>query len=96
MPRTGTTTQRGYGYDHKKLRKQIAPQVEAGRTNCWRCQEPIHKGQAWDLGHADDDRSKYMGPEHANAADCKYGGNRATSGRRTLMTGPPVDTTRQW
>ena len=96
MPSAGATTARGYGYQHKKLRAQIAPEVEAGRTNCWRCREPIRKGQAWDLGHDDDDRTKYRGPEHAHAADCTAGGNRATAGRQAQFNGPPVDTSRPW
>jgi hypothetical protein len=88
---------RGYGYEHKKLRAQIKPIVEAGRATCWRCQQPIRKGQLWDLGHDDDDRTKYRGPEHANAADCPAGGNRSTSGRRAdTMTYPPIDTSQLW
>lgn len=81
---------RGYGYDHKKLRKQIAPDVDAGRANCWRCGLPIAKGQPWDLGHDDEDRSKYRGPEHVAC-------NRATAGRQqTSAFGPAVDISRNW
>jgi hypothetical protein len=96
MPSHGTNSQRGYGYQHKKLRKQIAPQVDAGNADCWRCRGRIHPGQEWDLGHDDDDRTKYRGPEHARAADCEAGGNRATAGRRDIAIGPPIDTAKPW
>lgn len=89
MPSKGTTSQRGYDHKHKKLRKQVEPQVLAGKAFCWRCGEKIQPTDAWDLGHDDEDRTKYRGPEH-------QGCNRATANRRTQMTGPPVDTSRQW
>jgi hypothetical protein len=97
MPSKGTTGQRGYDYQHQKLRKQVAPLVAAGKATCWRCSERIDPGQDWDLGHDDDDRTKYRGPEHAKAADCVMGGNRATAGRQAqVFTGPPGDTSRAW
>lgn len=67
--------QRGYGQAHRELRAQLAPIVEAGRVRCARCGEPIAPGAAWDLGHVDDDRSRYAGPEHRAC-------NRATAARR--------------
>lgn len=60
----GTTSQRGYGPDHRALREQYRPLVEAGDVRCWRCGELIAPGDAWDLGHDDRDRSVYRGPEH--------------------------------
>jgi hypothetical protein len=69
------TTARGYGAEHQKLRRRLAPQVEAGLVNCWRCGDPIRPGEAWDLGHDDHDRRRYRGPEHV-------GCNRATASRR--------------
>lgn len=97
MPSQGSTTRRGYDYQHKKLRAQLKPQVEAGQANCWRCGHRIELGQQWDLGHDDNDRTKYRGPEHALADDCTAGGNRATAGRRAPQNyGPPVDTSRLW
>lgn len=89
MPSKGTSKQRGYDYQHVKLRKQIKAHVDAGLATCWRCQQPIQRGQEWDLGHDDDDRTKYRGPEHQAC-------NRATTGRRLAMTGPPIDTSRNW
>lgn len=90
MPSKGSTNQRGYGSAHQRLRAKWAPQVKAGQVNCWRCQQPIHPGQQWDLGHDDHDRGHYRGPEHARAKDCTAGGNRATAGRRQpRRKGPP-------
>lgn len=92
-----TQAQRGYDYNHKKLRRQLEPDVNAGRAKCWRCvangitdgTEQIKPGQPWDLGHDDNDRTKYRGPEHQHC-------NRATATRRTTPTGPPIDTSRHW
>jgi hypothetical protein len=60
-----STTERGYGSVHQKLRGRWAPKVAAGGVACWRCGKLIAPGAAWDLGHADD-RSVYRGPEHAS------------------------------
>lgn len=89
MSGKGTQRERGYGYEHKKLRKQIAPQVDAGGAKCWRCGLPISKGEPWDLGHDDDDRSRYRGPEHQRC-------NRATASRQATVHGSAVDTSRRW
>lgn len=76
-----TTTQRGYGAEHQRLRRDLTPTVEAGQAKCWRCGQPIKPGSAWDVGHDDHDRSIIRGPEHAGR-ECPAGGNRATAGRR--------------
>lgn len=70
-----TTSERGYGTAHQKLRKRLARTVNAGKARCARCGEPIIPGTPWDLGHIDHDRSRYAGPEHVRC-------NRATAGRR--------------
>jgi hypothetical protein len=69
-----SSAEQGYGYAHKQLRKRVAAVVEAGRAACARCGEPIRSDEPWDLGHDDNDRSLYSGPEHRCC-------NRATSGR---------------
>lgn len=66
---------RGYGYEHKQLRKRIARLVAAGLAVCWRCGLPIGASEPWDLGHDDEDRSIYRGPEHRAC-------NRSTAGRK--------------
>jgi hypothetical protein len=80
----GTTTQRGYGVEHQKLRARVkAELVDAGLAVCWRCGCRIHPDEPFDLGHRDGSRTEYAGPEHRKC-------NRATSGRR--KTQPP----RRW
>lgn len=78
----GSTKARGYGVEHQRLRRMWARVVAMGCVDCARCGLPIGTEQAWDLGHVDDDRSRYSGPEHRHSADCPEGGNRATAGRR--------------
>lgn len=71
----GTRQQRGYDADHVGLRAALAPQVASGTVICWRCAQRIRIGEAWDLGHDDNDRTIYRGPEHAGPC------NRAAAGR---------------
>ena len=72
--RPGDAERQGYGREHRQLRKQVKPQVEAGWVTCWRCGKLIQPGEPWDLGHDDVDRSIYRGAEHAKC-------NRGTAGR---------------
>ncbi|MFV8319925.1 hypothetical protein [Mycobacterium sp. 23] len=65
-----TTTQRGYGWRHQKARQKLKPIVEAGQVVCWRCNEPIQPWEHWDLGHDDEHRDHYRGPEHS---ECNRG-----------------------
>ena len=101
MPKPGKTAARGYGGRHQRLRAMVAPLVAAGKAICWRCGERIEPGAPWDLGHSDEDRNIYNGPEH-RGRECKAGGNRATAGRRNgarpnrKPTYPNVDMSREW
>lgn len=82
---TASTGTRGYGYRHRQLRKSIKPHVDAGEAVCWRCHHPIQPGQPWDLGHDDNDRSIWRGPEHVacNRGSAATRGNRARGTPRT-------------
>ena len=71
----GSRQARGYGTKHVRTRAQWAPIVATGLVKCWRCGDLIGGSEPWDLGHDDQDRSRYRGPEHV-------GCNRRTSGRR--------------
>jgi hypothetical protein len=77
-----TSNARGYGRRHQVERERAKADVESGYAVCARCRLPLLPTQAWDLGHDDLDRSRYVGPEHRHAADCPRGGNRATSRHR--------------
>lgn len=71
----GTTTQRGYGREHQRLRLAYARRLAQGEAiPCARCGQPIRQGDAWDLGHTDD-RTSWTGPEHDRQC------NRAAAGR---------------
>jgi hypothetical protein len=69
------TVERGYGANHKRLRRLWAPRVAAAYVACARVGRLIMPGEAWDLGHVDGDRSQYAGPEHRRC-------NRSTASRR--------------
>jgi hypothetical protein len=69
------TVARGYGANHKRLRRLWESRVAFGDVACARRGRLIVPGSPWDLGHADFDRSVYTGPEHRKC-------NRATAGRR--------------
>lgn len=72
--RRGSRQARGYDAEHDRLRAEWEPRVAAGRVRCARCGKLIASGSPWDLGHRDDDRSRYNGPEHQRC-------NRSAGGR---------------
>jgi len=76
MPRPGTSTTRGYGRPHRRLRAALLP-TAYGRA-CPRCGAPMTVGQALDLDHTDD-RTGYLGFSHraCNRAAGAALGNRA-------------------
>jgi hypothetical protein len=94
---TRSRTERGYGLEHQQLRQRWAPIVAAGTVRCPRCGRDIHAGQAWDLGHDDQDRSLYTGPEHAlcNRRAGARAGNRVASRNRRRRREALV-TSRAW
>jgi hypothetical protein len=59
----GTSAQRGYGAAHQRLRADYQRRMDDGeRFTCWRCGCAIDPTD-WTLGHCDDDRAMYHGPE---------------------------------
>ena len=74
---TRGTTQRGYGFTHRYLRKRLERAIATGRVRCARCGNPIRPDEPWDLGHNDNDRSRYNGPEHQTC-------NRSTAAKRLM------------
>jgi predicted kinase len=84
-----STTERGYGYHHRQVRAAVKPHVDAGEATCWRCGNRILPGTPWDLGHDDEDRTRYRGPEHR---DC----NRSSAAvRGNAMRTVPTNS-RNW
>lgn len=90
MTRKASTTARGYGWQHQQLRNKYRHLVASGRAICWRCGNPIPPGAPWDLGHDDNDRTRYRGPEHQS---CNRG---APNRRRRKPDTPATDQTRTW
>jgi hypothetical protein len=56
------TVARGYGANHKRLRRMWERRVAAGGVACARCHRLIPPGEPWELWHIDGDRSRYAGP----------------------------------
>lgn len=83
MPAHGTSSQRGYGTEHQRLRRTWVDRVARGDVDCWRCHQPILPGTDWQLGHDDDDRTKYRGPEHAK---CNLSAGAIHGNRRRSLT----------
>src|SRR5678815_392683 len=93
LPGRPTPAQRGYGKRHRELREHWAPYVAAGRVECSAptCTVELDTGSRriartadWDLGHDENDRRKYAGPQHS---EC----NRGQSRRSPIQIAPPVD-----
>lgn len=89
MPR-GSTTARGYGYQHEKLRRALLG--EAYGQLCHFCNEPMLPGQKLHLDHTPD-RAAYRGFAHAecNQRDGGRRGGQRTRGKTRTWT-----TTRNW
>jgi hypothetical protein len=79
--RAMTTTQRGYGWQHRQRRAALLP--AAYGTPCPICHQPMLPGQALDLHHSvpliDDPTSR--GDQIVHASPCNRGGVEASLGR---------------
>lgn len=87
MPTSGSTTARGYGYEHQQRRLRALAalrQREAmgAETPCARCGRPVYSGQPLDLDHTDD-RSGYRGLAHRR---CNRGAGAAKGNARRRLT----------
>ena len=69
----GTSTARGYGSAHQRLRARLNVDVQKGATLCARCNRPIQPDTPWALDHDDLDRAKYLGPSHVFCNDSAGG-----------------------
>ena len=71
----GSRQDRGYDRAHEQLRAQHQERMDEGQVyDCWRCGKPVDRAN-WHLGHDDEDRKRYRGPE---CVPC----NTATASRR--------------
>lgn len=88
-PDLAPTAARGYGAEHQRLRAEWKTKVEAGGVNCAHCREKIQPGTPWDLGHDDNDRTTYTGPEH-RSCNRKHKAQRAAerANHTTRTTNP--------
>lgn len=64
---------------HRRLRAEWAQRIKRGGVACARCGGLISPGDDWHLGHDDQDRGAYRGPEHAR---CNVGAANRLRGRR--------------
>jgi hypothetical protein len=80
---SASTSKRGYGWKHQKLRNRWAREVARGEVDCARCGEPIWPEEPWDLGHVDGDKTRYSGPEHraCNRATATHNAKRRRESR---------------
>lgn len=84
MASSGSTSDRGYGWQHQQLRAWWKPKVNAGHVRCARCKrlikpDPSQFGDGWQLDHdpTDQTRRKYLGPSHTR---CNQGGAHPDEG----------------
>lgn len=85
-----------YSHQHRLYRKTLEPQVAAGGVECWRCGELIEPGEPWDLGHSDEDKSLWLGPEHRRCNRSSQARGRPTAYRRSREDPDLKGTSRTW
>lgn len=85
-PHVATSTERGYGKEHREERERWKPIVESGQVNCCLCGYWIEPGSKWHLDHTPD-RTAYRGVAHfgCNTKDgASRGARRANAARPVL------------
>lgn len=82
---SGSTTGRGYGWEHQQMRARLLP--EAIGTPCSRCGETMHEWQDLELDH-NDDREGYRGFSH-QYCNRKAGGEKGARGRGWVWKAKP-------
>lgn len=87
---TTSSTARGYGAAHRKLRAALLPQAYG--TPCSRCGRPMLKGQALHLDH-NDARTGYAGFSHARC-NVRAGARKARATQ--LHHGVPASDAHRW
>ena len=76
-----TPEARGYDAQHRASRRAWQARLDTGEhVTCWRCGAAIERGDEWDLGHDDHDRSITRGPEHRDRC------NRSAAGKSAHAT----------
>jgi hypothetical protein len=90
---TSTLTGRGSTRRWRELRAHWTPLVAAGHVTCWRCGQPIHPGQPWDLGHRTDralgGTDHDTAPEHRHRTGTCPGNRAAGATTRRPSTAAP-------
>jgi hypothetical protein len=81
---TGSTSQRGYGWQHQKARKAALAAFWPGQP-CARCQKPMLSSVDVELDHDDRDRTKYIGLSHKTC-------NREHGGYKSAGPAPRYET----
>src|SRR4051812_42234608 len=78
-----STSERGYGREHQKVRAQWRMVVESGDADCCLCGLPIDPREQWHLDHTPD-RDGYRGAAHAlcNMIDGARRGAASTNAKR--------------
>jgi hypothetical protein len=84
--------------EHKARRAAGQRQVDAGVAYCWRCGAWLPPGQVWHLGHDDEDRTVYRGPEcpPCNLKAAARKGARIAHARRRGGAAPRAWQSRAW
>jgi hypothetical protein len=60
----GSTSARGYGWNHQKERARYQQRMDAGEVFvCSKCRRHVNP-RAWDLAHLPGDKTQYLGPQH--------------------------------